>query len=106
MPKEGANSEDLFGVAVTTGELIVGREKFTQFARCFYDKIGQFSINLLVPRLEEAVLDFLSARNFWKKFFAGTNFRELMFDHKNHENFCLTKISHYTVYSPAPSHPI
>ena len=30
--KEGANSEDLFAVAVMTGELIVGRKNFSQFA--------------------------------------------------------------------------
>ena len=29
---EGANAEDLFAVAVTTGELIIGREKFPTFA--------------------------------------------------------------------------
>ena len=36
--REGANSEDLFAVAVMTGELIIGRKKFPQFARCFYNK--------------------------------------------------------------------
>ena len=36
MPK-GANSEDLFAVVVTTGELIIGHEKFPQFSQ-FYDK--------------------------------------------------------------------
>ena len=30
--KEGANSKDLFAVAVMTGELIVGRKNFSQFA--------------------------------------------------------------------------
>jgi len=32
-----------------------------------------------------------------KNFFARTNFCELVFDRENHENFCLTKISRYTV---------
>ena len=31
------------------------------------------------------------------KIFAGTNFRELAFDRENRENFCLAKISRYTV---------
>ena len=67
--REGANSEDLFEVVVTTGELIIiGHEKFLQCAQCFYNKIGQFSGDLLVLWLKEAVLD-LSARNFWKKKF-------------------------------------
>ena len=35
--RKGANSEGLFAVAVMTGELIIGREKFPQFSR-FYDK--------------------------------------------------------------------
>ena len=83
-------------VAVTTGELVVGCQKFPQFARCLYDQIGQFSVKLLVLGLENIVLSFLnfsSARNLRrKKIFAGTNFRELVLDH---ENFCLMKMSHY-----------
>ena len=59
--REGANSEDLFTVAVTTGELVVGREKFPQFAQRFYDKIGQFSVDLLDLRLEDTVLGFLNS---------------------------------------------
>ena len=35
--RKGANSKDLFAVVVTTGELIIGREKFPQFSQ-FYDK--------------------------------------------------------------------
>ena len=53
MPTEGSQHEDLFAVTVTT---IIGRKKFPQFARCFYD-IGQVSVNLLDLRLEETVLD-------------------------------------------------
>ena len=44
--REGANSEDLFAVAVTTGKLIVGSRKFPVFSS-FYNKIGQFSVELL-----------------------------------------------------------
>ena len=32
-----------------------------------------------------------------EEIFAGTNFRELAFDRENLENFCLAKISRYTV---------
>ena len=32
-----------------------------------------------------------------KEIFVGTNFRELAFDRENRENFCLAKISRYTV---------
>ena len=69
--REGANSEDLFAVAVTTGELIIGRENF----RRLLDVSTTNRSNLLDLRLEETVLDFLSARNCWrKKNFAATNF--------------------------------
>ena len=33
-----------------------------------------------------------------EEIFAGINFRKLAFDHENCENFCLTKISRYTVF--------
>ena len=35
-----------------------------------------------------------------EEIFAGTNFRELAFDCENRENFCLAKISRYTVTVP------
>ena len=54
-------------------ELIVGHKKFPQFARCFDDKIGQLSDNLLDLQLEGTVLD-LSARTFWRKNFCGNKF--------------------------------
>ena len=41
--RERGNSWDPFAVAMTTDELIVGHQKFLQFARCFYNKMGQFS---------------------------------------------------------------
>ena len=64
-----ANSEDPFTVAVT-GELIVGCK---QFAPCFYDKMGQFSVELLDLQLDDNVLGFLnlsSARKFCRKNFS------------------------------------
>ena len=33
-----------------------------------------------------------------EQIFVGTNFRELAFDRENRENFCLAKISRYTVF--------
>ena len=59
-----------------------------------------FSVDLLDLRLKHTVLGVLSssARNFVEEeIFAGTNFRELAFDRENRENFCLAKISRYTV---------
>ena len=84
---------------VTTGELIVGHEKFPQFARCFYGQIGQFSVELLVSWLEDIVLRFLNLSSARKcleeEIFTGTNFRELVLE--NRGNFCLMKISRYMV---------
>ena len=37
------------------------------------------------------------AKIFGEEIFAGTNFRDLPFDRENRENFCLVKISRYTV---------
>ena len=39
----------------------------------------------------------VSKKFFEEEIFAGTNFRELAFDRENCENFCLAKISRYTV---------
>ena len=86
---------------VTAGKLIVGREKFPQFARCFYDQIGQFLSSYWIcgsktlylvssTHQQEKILE--------EEIFTGTNFRELVFDRKSCENFCLAKISCYTVY--------
>ena len=49
--RERANFEGSFAVAVTAGELIVGHKKFQRFAQCFYDKMGQFSVELLDLKL-------------------------------------------------------
>ena len=66
--REGANSEDLFAVAASWS--YIGREKFPLFARCFYDKTGQPSVDILDLRLEGTVFDSLSARNLWRKKFS------------------------------------
>ena len=57
--------------------------------------MSQFSVELLDPQLDENMVGFLnlsSARNF-----GGRNFCELVFDREYRENFCLVKISRYTV---------
>ena len=98
--REGPNSEDLFAVAASWS--YIGREKFPLFARCFYDKTGQPSVDILDLRLEGTVFDLLSAKNLWrKKIFAATNFRGLVIDRENRENFSLAKLSRYTVYQSA-----
>ena len=91
-----------------------GMHKFPQSARCIvrgYYIIHarwfqeNFSVDLLDLRLKHTVLGVLSssAKHFWRKkfsreqIFAGTNFRKLAFDCENRENFCLMKISRYTV---------
>ena len=51
----------------------MGHEKFPQFARCFYDKKGQLSVDLQDLWLEGTVLD-SSARNLWRKNFHGNKF--------------------------------
>ena len=82
------------------GELIVGPEKFLQFAQCFYNKMVQISVELLDPWLDDNVLGFLkllTASLFWWKKFHRKNFCKPVFDHENHENFCLAKISRYTM---------
>ena len=43
------------------GELIVGLKKFLQVARCFYNKVGQFSVALLDPQLDNNVLGILNS---------------------------------------------
>ena len=82
------------------GELIVGREKFLQFAQCFCDKISLFSIKLLDLWLDDNVVGFLnslSGSHFWRKKFRRKNFCKLVFDRENHENSHLTKFCRYTV---------
>ena len=68
-----AKGKELTPRMYSCGKLIVGHEKFPQFARCFDDKIGQLSDNLLDLRLEGTVL-YSSARTFWRKIFCGNKF--------------------------------
>ena len=71
----------------------------------------------ILSMLDSSTANFLSAQTHCarrpqpvsKKFmeeeiFAGTNFRELAFDHENLESFCLAKISCYMVacFRPIP----
>ena len=53
--RKGANSEDLFAVVVTTGELIIGREKFPVFS--ILRQISQFTVDIQDLRLKQTVLD-------------------------------------------------
>ena len=48
MPKR-VSYEDPFAIAaaVTKGKLVIGHKNLLQFAQCFYDKEGQFSVELL-----------------------------------------------------------
>ena len=72
-----------------TGELIIGRAQFPQFARWFYDKLF---VDLQDLQLKHTVLGFLSSvskKLLKKEIFAGTNFHKLAFDRENRENFLL-----------------
>ena len=67
-------------------------QKFSEVCSMLLDKIGQLSVGLLDLRwliVSKKILE--------EKFFAWTNFCELVFDRENRENFCLTKYSRYTV---------
>ena len=94
--------EDPFAVTVTKGELFIAlaafQKKIPQFAWCFYDKVGSI-LCLWIQCSTAMCLAFSTCRAkiYGEKIFAGTNFRDLAFDRENHENFCLTKISRYTV---------
>ena len=46
---------------LTTGKLIVDCDKFLQFAQSFYDKMGQFSVEVLDSSLDTIVLSFLNS---------------------------------------------
>ena len=102
---ERANSEDPFTVAATTGELIVDCKKVLLFAECFYNnfEIGQFSVDLLDLLLKDwcgQLPQLVISKNFGRgRHFSGNKllqqhiFVELLFNCKNHENFCLAKLS-------------
>ena len=67
-----------------TGELIVSRETFLQFARCFYDKMSQFSVKLRDPLLDDnAWLPQLVSKKFLEEKFFARNFHKLVFDREN-----------------------
>ena len=90
--KERANSKDPFTVAVTTGELIVSRENFPQFVRCFCYKWINFLLSYWIRGSTAMCLASSTRRQ--QEIFGVRNFRELVFDR---ENFCLMKIIRYTV---------
>ena len=69
-----AKSEDPFTVAVTAGKLIVGRKKFPQFARCFYDKMGQFSVEFSYWIRGSTTTCSASSTRFQHKIVGGRNF--------------------------------
>ena len=95
MPKGQANSEDPFAVAVTKGELIVGRFPKTFSAVCSV-LLRQSGVNFLLWIRGSTVMC-LAFSTCQAKIFVGGNFYDLAFDRENRENFCLAKISHYTV---------
>ena len=99
--RERANSEYPFTVAVMTGELIVSRKKFLQFAQCFYNKVSQFSVKLRDPLLDDNAWlpQLVVSKKFVEDKFFARNFRKLVFDCENRENFCLPKISHLNSFS-------
>ena len=69
-------------------------------ARWFYDRIC--TSNTLCSASSAQLPQLVSKKFFEEEIFAGTNFRELAFDRENRENrenFCLAKISRYTVVS-------
>ena len=78
-----------------TGELSIGHEKFPQFARWFYNK---FSVNLLDLQLKHTVLGFLISKKFLEEKFSQEQiFVSWHLIAKIAKNFCLAKISRYTV---------
>ena len=114
MPKGGSSdSEDLFAVTVMTGELwsvIIGSEKFTQFARCIVRGVLYYPCWMVLRQIFYRFTgsatqthcawrpQLVNKKILKEEIFTGTNFRELAFDRKNRKNFCLAKISHYTVF--------
>ena len=83
--REQANSEYPFTVAVMTGEFIVSRKKFLQFARCFYDKMSQSSVKLWDPLLDDNAWlpQLVVSKKFVEDKFFARNFRNLVFDREN-----------------------
>ena len=72
--------------------------------------MGQFSIELLDPQLNDNMLGFLnvlSARNFWRKNFSQEQIlRAGIGSRKSQKKFCLTKISrHMAIIVTLPMFP-
>ena len=69
---KGANSEDLFAVAVMTGELIIGREKFPQFLDSTTNKsiYCRYTGSLAQTVLDSSALKFLVEKFLRKQIFA------------------------------------
>ena len=88
-------------------QVIVGREKFQQFARCMDNIVRgvlyypcsmvlwqffcQFTGSAAQTRCARCPQ--LVSKKVLEEIFAVTNFRKLAFDRENRENFCLAKIS-------------
>ena len=54
---------------VTAGEFIVGHDKVTQFARCFYDKMGPSSLNAHSTTICSTSSTHCQHKMFWGKKF-------------------------------------
>ena len=91
-------------VAVMTDELIVGCEKFPQYARCFYDKKRvNFMLSYCIK--PQTTMCLASSSCLQQEIFGGRNFHgkkfcKLVFDCENRENFCVAKFSRYTATMP------
>ena len=99
MPRQHANSEDLFTVMNDEervdhwAALQKNKIKFPLFAWCFYTKWGQFSVDFKLHGSMAMCLAFSTCQ---QKIFEGKNFCELIFDCENCENFYLVKFPLHT----------
>ena len=95
MPRQHANSEDLFTVMNDEervdhwAALQKNKIKFPLFAWCFYAKWGHFSVDLLATYGSTAMC--LAFSTCQQKIFGGKNSCELIFDCEICENFYLVK---------------
>ena len=107
--REGANSEDLFAVAVMTASYHRWRKisavcSMHSMRGTIYPcsmALGQIFCRFTGSAAQTHCArrpQLVSKKFLEEEIFAGTNFRELAFDRENRENFCLAKISHYTVF--------
>ena len=105
---EGANSEDLFAVAVMTASYRRSR-KISAVCSMHSTRGTIYPCSMVLGQIfcrftgsaaqtHCARRPQLVSKKFWEEeIFAGTNFCELAFDRENRENFCLAKISLNTV---------